>query len=162
MRIITLDPGGETGYAVCRWDHKVTQPPSVHYDQFGPEAHHRQLWKFLGQHYTSTAGRLIVICERFDHRNNEFARLVSLEYIGVVKLFEQTLPAAKVVWQGSDVKSWADDSKLKKCGLLITPKTKWRHTNDAMRHLLYFICHHHQVDQEILEARQYYFEQLRA
>ena len=145
MRYIALDPGGAgpdggTGYAVYE---------SGFIDQGTLSGeHHYDLWRLFLDHDDYLSGRLRIICERFDNRGNQFAKLDSREYIGVVKLYEQTAQhavaeqARLTYWQGSDVKKWASNDKLERAGWLTHPLRPNRHMNDAKRHLLYFLCHH--------------------
>lgn len=156
MRIVSLDPGGETGYVV--WDRKV-----VFYGQL-IGAHHQELWRLLSEQGHGT-GDLLVICERFDHRNAEFAKLVSVEYIGIVRLYQQTIQAAggagHVVWQGSSVKKWADNAKLQKMELLLRPIKPMKDANDAMRHLVHYICHYGGSDSDLISERDRLLERLK-
>jgi hypothetical protein len=166
MRIISLDPGGTTGYVVWDSSHEGVLYFAGSWGQLGPDPHHEKLWRLLLEQDTYMSGNLLIICERFDNRGNDFAKLVSVEYIGVVKLYQQVVQHANVcsgqgvVWQGSDVKTWADNKKLKACGMLLTPMTKWRHANDAMRHLLYYVCH--SSDLQLQDAARRYFQMLKA
>jgi hypothetical protein len=142
MRYLALDPGGKTGWVV--YENGIGS-----YGQLGPELHHWKLWRLLLQQDDYMSGRLVVICERFDNRNAEFAVLTSNEYIGVVRLFEQCQMSngnpPQVYYQGSNVKRWATNEKLKKFGALIEPVILNKDANDAMRHLFYFLCHHESI-----------------
>jgi len=156
--VIAIDPGGTTGYVI--WDSGVPGGMWTH-GQLGPEDHHwklDQLLKETTKHLMDSVydpEHFLIVCERFDHRNAEFAKLVSVEYIGVVKRFQQAF-GATVVWQGSSVKpskkngtGWATDDKLIRMGLLITPKTPWRHANDAMRHFTYWAVNNPKAPPEL-------------
>ena len=158
MRYLALDPGGTTGYVV--YDGDVAS-----YGHLGPDPHHWKLWRLLLEQDDYMAGQLQVICERFDNRANPGAKLISLEYIGIVNLYQQmventTAPGIqRVFYQGSSIKpgkgksqahqGWATDEKLIRAGLLQVPKTRWVHANDAMRHLLYFFCHNSAVPTDL-------------
>lgn len=126
--------------------------------QIGPDPHHRRLWNFLEQWTTVNT---IIVCESFEFRKNEKDRtrdnivLDSKEYIGVVNLYKQTYDATtshdhpgslEVVFQTSGMvipgpagNAFWTDEKLERVGHLAKPKTTWRHANDAMRHLLYYM-----------------------
>jgi hypothetical protein len=132
MKVIALDPGGTTGWAVFR---------DGHFYRAGEleGQHHRQLHQLL---YKETVGSddeapYYLIFERFDHRNNEFAKLISVEYIGVIKLFLQQYPHVHGVPQGSSIKTFADEKKLSATKWYIEYKKP--HARDAARHLLYWL-----------------------
>jgi|SRR5215469_5081897 len=141
MKIISLDPGGTTGWAMLDIDMSSTISKAkaflrdhVKQGQLGDSTeHHMLLWNFLISQAPD-----VIICERFKAYGNEFAKLMSIEYIGLVKLY-RSLYNCKVVWHGSDKKEWANDRKLSILLLLCTPLVKWRHANDALRHLVYFL-----------------------
>jgi hypothetical protein len=45
-----------------------------------------------------------------------------------------------ITWQGADqAKNWAPNDRLQVLTLLIAPASKWKHANDAMRHMVYWI-----------------------
>ena len=171
MRIVALDPGGETGYAILHWTVKHGGSLGT-YGHLGPENHHHKLRTLLEQNARvmplgETAQRdMIVVCERFDPRENNFAKLVSCEYIGVAREWCQ-YRSVTLVLQGSSIKpgvkdrgtAWATDRKLEALGLLLTPASKWKHANDALRHLAYFICHNGHVPAEL---RDIFFQKLKA
>jgi hypothetical protein len=150
MRIIALDPGGTTGYAVFDWAPGYGLGT---YGHIGPEEHHYKLDQFLIENekglqpHQAPETDAIIVCENFVHSNNEFAELVSCEYIGVVKRYCQDSNVRLVLQSPSikpgknkNSKGWATDAKLIKLGIFLEPKTKWMHANDAMRHLAYFVC----------------------
>lgn len=148
MRIISLDPGGETGVLI--W---YSNTGKSHVEQLSGE-HHLLLLQLLEQQvrevalYEGRKGKLIIICERFDNRNR-FAELISCEYIGVVKAFSQQVHpiTVTVVWQSASQikppKGWASNDKLECLDLL--PKSPTRKDRkdyvDATRHFVYFVCH---------------------
>jgi hypothetical protein len=162
--ILGLDPGGTTGWALYTADilHHPTDPdlavPTVEFfnekfdvGQIGPGPHHLRLWHFLEQWTTRNT---IIVCESFEFRRNERDAtrdnivLDSKEYIGVVKLYEQTFRETtanqpgefRVVFQTAAYgKGFWNDRKLQVVGKFSTPKTRWPHANDAMRHLLQYM-----------------------
>jgi hypothetical protein len=143
VKVLALDPGGTTGWAI--FDISVDDEGSPVWrkairDHFragemgSNREHHKALWSFLIKEHPD-----LIICERFDNRNNEFAKIVSREYIGIVKLF-CLLFHSDLVMQGSDVMVFTDDDKLTKLGIKVTPRSKWEHANDALRHLVRHLC----------------------
>lgn len=143
MRAVILDPGGTTGYAAT-WVKQGELGP-LQTGQIGPGDHHLELEQFLfNRRMEADREGLLIICERYENRNNDFAKLISLEYIGVVKYFYQKYPnSTTLVFQGaSQAKNWCTNDKLTKWGWLLTPPTSKenRHANDALRHLGYFLC----------------------
>lgn len=150
MKILALDPGGSTGYA-----------------QYDSE---RRSWlqgTLRGEHHIALMNLLmsdnwdVVIYERFLYQRRELDAGVSLvldsvEYIGVIKLYHQSITAAhgmvekssdsglhlvqftvpELVMQApSSMQLW-DDRKLKAAGLYTTDSP---HARDATRHLLYYL-----------------------
>jgi hypothetical protein len=155
VRIVVLDPGGTTGYIVTRlpWPEVFDRPENAwqgRYGQIGPTDHHHRLREFLDREAAEAFPyyKLTILYERFDKRDNDFAKLISAEYIGVVKEWCQA-NNVEPISQGSDVKKWASDDKLIRTGLLIKPKTKWKHANDAMRHFLYYGVHNNWAPREL-------------
>lgn len=150
--LIALDPGGTTGYA-C-WNSGF-----VSYGHLGPGPHHSKLYSLLSvalsaSPFVSTGlAKLVVICEPFENRGNDFAKLVSGEYIGVVNLFDQEAHHSVYIhWSQSQNKVWASDEKLKALGVFLEPKSQWKHANDAMRHLVHYIYHYQGADKAIQKA----------
>src|SRR5215831_12019244 len=141
MRAIAFDPGGTTGWAqldvdVDHYNPEVQFHSRVVSGQIGRNntEHHKLLWKLLTQKRPN-----VIICERFDNRGNEFAKLTSREYIGVIKLYRDLYPVT-VIWLGADqAKEWCTNEKLTELGVLCIPITRWKHANDAIRHLVYYI-----------------------
>lgn len=167
LSILALDPGGTTGWALYTADviHDLTgikadgPVPEFYKEKFnsgqmGPGHHHRRLWGLLEQW---TVTNTIIVCESFEYRRNPKDRqrdnivLDSKEYIGVVNLYQQhfehtTAPRhdgllhLDVVYQTAATgKGFWTDQKLQAVGKFGTPKTKWPHANDAMRHLLHYM-----------------------
>jgi hypothetical protein len=161
LSIVALDPGGTTGWAsydceVLR-DQDQFVPTFEYYEEkwnsgeIGPDAHHTSLWNLLG---LKRAQNYVVVCESFEYRKGlrDNVVLVSLEYIGVAKLFVdmepqtpttpmwihmQTAAEGKGFWYpkipGTQKR---DASKLKAVGKYRPGQT---HANDAMAHLLHYM-----------------------
>jgi len=142
VKLLALDPGGTTGWAtfelevregIYYWKGALKN----HFEcgQIGNNSnHHLKLWCFL---HIQKPDR--IICERFDNRDNEFAKIMAREYIGVVKLY-CAITNCPVELPGSDRKEWTTNIKLSLLGILATPITTWRHANDASRHLVAWIA----------------------
>lgn len=165
LSILGLDPGGTTGWALYTADviHDISgdRPTPEFYNekfnagQLGPGKHHRLLWGLLEQW---TVTNTIIVCESFEYRRNAKDRnrdnivLDSKEYIGVVNLYQQVfehtvaprhnhLIGLQVVYQTAATgKGFWTDQKLQMVGKQSTPKSKWPHANDAMRHLLHYMA----------------------
>jgi hypothetical protein len=156
LTILALDPGGTTGWSVFEIDldrHGVAaweEPPvpAAHFSNFGQlsnpsdkEGHHQLLWRLLSKFQPN-----VIICERFDNSGNEFAKIISAQYIGVVTLWAELHDGTLLVMQGADqAKSWAK-GKLALLGILLHPVDRWKHANDANKHLLYFLCNQNYAD----------------
>jgi hypothetical protein len=168
MKIISIDPGGTTGYVI--WEQGIV----TEWGQIGPDKHHLDLWNLLkekdGYWPGGDINNAIIVCERFDPRNDDFAKLISKEYIGVVELYEQYVASYcggylkyPVVWVGADKMKWATDDKLERLGLMIKPKVKNKDALAAMRHLVAFICNYTGpwVDSEIQGTRDAWLRKLK-
>lgn len=161
LAILGLDPGGTTGWALYTADviHDISgeRPTPEYYNekfdagQIGPGPHHRRLWSLL-EAWTVT--NTIIVCESFEYRRNAKDRsrdnivLDSKEYIGVAKLYKEMFDHTaadrpgelQLVFQTAAIgKGFWTDEKLQAVRKFSTPKTKWPHANDAMRHLLYYM-----------------------
>lgn len=158
--ILGLDPGGTTGWA--SYDAEVIERPDKpgtyefynekwNSGQIGPNKHHGNLWALLELKH---ARNFIIVCESFEYHREQRDNvvLVSLEYIGVTKLFyEQRLqytatPLELVMQTASTGKSFwypkkpgtqqRDATKLKAVNHYSPGMT---HANDAMAHLLHYM-----------------------
>lgn len=138
VSLTAVDPGGTSGWAGfdAQYIDGTFYEKKFHRGELGPEEHHERLLAHLERRRTHNS---IYICEAFHNRANAGAELVSLEYIGVVKLFGQqsNLP---VVFQGSQVCNgpnhfWSTE-KLRRLDL---SSPKMEHAQDAMKHLLHFM-----------------------
>ena len=144
MKILTLDPGGTTGWALFEVDTKSLRSSEldtflrdhIQQGQIGDNSeHHRLLWSLLHR-----VAPDIVVCERADNRGNEFFKFMAVEYIGIVKLYVKLNPSCILVLLGADqAKGWVTNDKLLRLLILCVPATKWRHANDALRHLVYYL-----------------------
>jgi hypothetical protein len=134
VRIIALDPGGTTGWATATEDGGTT---SYNCGQIGPNVHHSQLYTFLELQHSSKSD--CVVYESFEFRQGAQRanlNLMSREYIGVIRLFEQERRVATFHQTAAQAKGLVSDTKIKKLDLWYPG---WQHAMDAFRHLLYFI-----------------------
>lgn len=142
-RIVALDPGGTTGWAM--WQDQAGGKTATMWDHFfcgqiGPEEHHEELYELLERFQTHD---FTVISETFDFRQHDNFRtgvnLISREYIGVAKLFalQRMHNSPPVVLQTpASAKTFVTDEKLKVMGLWVPGK---QHARDALRHLIYYL-----------------------
>ena len=138
IKVISLDPGGTTGWAkgLIREGRMGAFSGQYAWDHLGLYDH----LMLFHPHF--------IVCERFDYRKGgkkqEGVELVSREYIGVITLYAQQMnltcdPGSYKVRLFMQMPSegvggyWAEDKKLKADGMFNVGKP---HANDAMRHLL--------------------------
>lgn len=154
LSITALDPGGTTGVAMYDADvlFDIRESPEYLNEKFdslqlNDPDHHKTLKHLLERRHVANT---IIVCESFQYRRPVDApavSLVSVEYIGVVKLLVQERPDIQIVWQttGKVIPPknknmaggfWTDD-KLKQVRKFSPGK---KHANDAMRHLLYYMA----------------------
>jgi len=137
-RVLALDPGGTTGWATYTTEAEGVKP----YDRLdftsghlGPEKHHQALEVLLGNQRTTY---FTVVCERFQDRVGEHSiNLMAREYIGVVERWCQENETQLVMQTPAYAKGFILDYNLKEAGLWDGPK--WKHANDAKRHLLSYM-----------------------
>jgi hypothetical protein len=149
MKALAFDPGGCTGWTALTaftyssgekegqviWDGSL-RLHMQHYGRlgYGQELHHAPLWQFLEREQPQ-----LVICERFDPRENEFAIQVSNEYIGVIKAW-CSVYNTPLVMQGPDQAKKFAEQHFERLGLQLRPLKPWKDTNDARRHMLFAVC----------------------
>jgi hypothetical protein len=129
MIIISLDPGGTTGFACGELD-EIQGLLKVRSSQ--DKWSHSVLYAQL-----SIAHPDWIVCESFEYRNRARAglELISCELIGVVHLYVQQYKCELTMQTASTGKGHFTDEKLKADGLY---KTSTPHGNDATRHLLHW------------------------
>jgi hypothetical protein len=127
MRILTLDPGGSTG--LCVFDTETNQ---IQFTVFDQDWHHKTLFEVLAEINAD-----VTVYEAFDHREKA-ALLISVEYIGVIRLWSQINEKTIVSQRPTDVKGQWPNSVLKR-----VLKTKYKflsaHEKDAVRHLMWYV-----------------------
>lgn len=142
MKVIALDPGGTTGYAIMTTEAARTDKENSTWT-FGEltGGHHLALWDLLEAerpHY--------VIYERFQYQRRELDKgvslvLVSVEYIGIIRLWLSMVerlgrPVYDICQTPAQAKNLWTDDKLEKVGLYTKGSA---HIRDATRHLLYWL-----------------------
>jgi len=136
--LVGIDPGNTTGIAFGAYpaDDKPYDP------EFTYQAGVEQYFEFLKALSTEEMP-ITVVCESFTlQRGRPMSSdqisptylIGALQYLAYVNrditLVMQTPAAAK---------EGVKDKHLEKLGLLQTPKTKWNHANDAMRHVVQYL-----------------------
>ncbi len=139
MIVISIDPGGTTGVAIC--DFSVTERGEWEWMELTGD-HHMELWELLINHDPD-----VVVYERFNYQRRDITEGVSLvldsvEYIGIIKLAKRRCAYwgntdFELVEQQPSVRTWWTNDRLRKLSL-------WRsseHERDATRHLLRYMTH---------------------
>lgn len=147
--IASCDPGGSTGIANYRLSTNPSDSKQENYNgitgiEFGPEPHHKELWAYLAGQSPD-----LILCERYDSQENDAAKLISVEYIGVLNLYGQlTRTPIKMRARANKDVTWLKTPALKRMGCYTPGKP---HMNDAKRHLIHYVVHDLKR-KEILEA----------
>lgn len=139
---LAIDPGGTTGLALVE---REENPWEIAVKQLGPDEHHQMLLDFLHLWRPKT-----VVCESFQNRSFEAAKLIAPEYIGIVKAYIQSSSDHPVVvWQTSATgKGFWKDDKLREYKMYVPGK---KHARDAIRHYAYWRTFT-RVDRKVLEG----------
>lgn len=145
IQILGIDPGGSTGWAKATITGKnkteAWAEGSLHWEsgQLEYDDHYLDLRSIISRHTRlgNNPGEARIICEGFDNRGSAAVELVSLEYIGVVKGYVQEWPSIELIMRAAHQKEWADDKKLKALG--VYDKSS-KHSNDAKRHIVGWLC----------------------
>lgn len=129
MYLVALDPGQTTGILVVPSEE---DPWKMRAMQIGPQGHYRELLSLLDGWRPE-----VVLAESFVYTGNTMRELISCEYIGVIKLFDQMRRGrTTTVWQNSSTgKQFWDNDKLREYNVWL-PGMK--HARDALRHYLYY------------------------
>jgi len=133
MRIVALDPGVTTGYAVG-----VVNDGLMTVTKTGQEVwSHQELW-----HQLHLAQPDAIVCESFEYRNSKQRAglvLFSCELIGIVHLYcspSYKSPTAKLYMQSAAKgKSYYSNQHLQNSGVYVRGIP---HGMDALRHLLHW------------------------
>ena len=150
MKILAVDPGPTTGFAV--YDDSTRKYSCWMEELFGVNSRlvengaHDHLWNVL-----STVDFDILIVEKFefrkdDVRTREKIDLRAAEFVGVCMLYAQQNPHVKLVMQGSNQACgtssfWGDwkvgNQRLRTLG--VWDSKAHPHGIDALRHLMYYV-----------------------
>lgn len=154
MKVVGIDPGGATGYAIFELPSETWTIGAI-----TGEDHHLKLWHFLEVellYFVDVARKAPymdarVVCESFNNDANPAAVLVSLQYIGVVKLFCQTydIPLFMSNRSNKDV-NYLKGNQLKRFSVWSTSKD----ARDAARHLIHYMIHHVGYEPLLLEWKK--------
>lgn len=130
MRILSLDPGGTTGYTITTVSHD-TQLVVERSGQIKDS-----LKGFLDFHWDVLEDEDInlIVCESFTLREGVYGADLSPVYI--IGALEALYPEIEIVYQEPKLKPLCDDDRLKKLGLHEPGK---QHRNDAMRHAVIYL-----------------------
>lgn len=146
MKILTLDPGGTTGYCFMEtYDDREAIKRFVS-GQLGPQPHHADLWEWLVVYRPD-----IVISESFEYRNKARAGLVlvSKEYIGITKLWCNLYEKEYNEQSPASAMGFVQDQHIKNLSMW---KTGNPHAMDAVRHMIYY-CTNPNIDPSLSFVR---------
>jgi hypothetical protein len=126
MRVVSLDPGGTTGYAIAY----IGEPKALFFSYAQHAWREGQLWDALMKLRPDW-----LICESFEYRQNSRAGLdlTPAHLIGVVRLFAEKSGCKLHMQTASTGKAFYSDSTLKK---FLIYNRSYAHGRDAIRHLL--------------------------
>lgn len=138
IRIISLDPGRTTGFALAFVeDYK----PFIAYSQ--DALSHKEFWTLLYSSYNGRSGApsaLHVICESFHFRRGKTGiDLYPCELIGVLHYFVAQHPPVRLYFQEPSVQgkhAYFTDAKLKEMRLY---QKEFEHGRSAVKHLLHWL-----------------------
>ena len=147
VRIIALDPGGSTGWALADIgfnDDKNCYEIGYRHGQLEMREHHFHLWQLLAQLDPD-----ILVSESFEYRNKTRSglELVSREYIGIAKLFGTVNSIPVVLQTASMAKGFVTNDNIHLATGWV-PSYDNRHAADAYRHLLYYLINVHLVGKD--------------
>lgn len=129
MRLLSLDPGGTTGYAIIEYDDSYFRIEDSGQISGGLEG----FIEWDSENYTAHSLDLIV-CESFTLREGVYGADLSPVYI--IGALEALYQSTKIVYQEPKLKPLCDDERLKKMGY---HKRGNPHRNDAVRHGLIYL-----------------------
>lgn len=130
MRVLSLDPGGTTGYAI------TTFGPNLELNIERSGQIKNGLKGFLDFHWDVLESQELdfIICENFELREGIYgADLTPVYIIGALEALYPTVP---IIYQAPYQKPLVDDDRLKKLGLYEPGKP---HRNDAVRHMVIYL-----------------------
>lgn len=130
MRILSLDPGGTTGYAIS-WVQSNGEAEILRSGQI-----QGSLKGFLDFHWDVLEDEHIdlIVCESFTLREGVYGADLSPVYI--IGALEALYPTTQIIYQAPSQKKLCEDDRLKKMGLHVPGKP---HRNDSVRHLVIYL-----------------------
>jgi hypothetical protein len=130
MRVLSLDPGGTTGYAISTFD---DNSPLV-IERSGQIKN--SLSGFLDFHWDVLESEDIdlIVCENFELREGVYGADLSPVYI--IGALEALYPVIPIWYQAPYQKPLVDDDRLKKLAIYEPGKP---HRNDAVRHMVIYL-----------------------
>jgi hypothetical protein len=138
MRIIAVDPGGETGITEFNFAEQTPNNVALHFwnhREFKRKKHHNELYTYLSLREPD-----ILLWEQFiDSPQEGVVETVSLEYIGVMELWLQERlnhSTTSFSYPPSKIKGFWTDDKLKRVGLYTSGST---HIRDTTRQVLTYL-----------------------
>jgi hypothetical protein len=141
MKVIAIDPGGVTGWSTFSIPMDGDKPVwggrlKTYFTRYGQLSgdHHDELDELLEAQRPD-----IIVCERFENRNNDFSLLISVEYIGVVKRYGQGHNIPVIMQGASQALVWCTNDKMEKLNLLVKPYQPNKDANASRKHLVYFL-----------------------
>jgi hypothetical protein len=129
-RVLSLDPGGTTGYAISTFE---DDSPLV-IERSGQIKN--SLHGFLDFHWDVLESEDIdlIVCESFELREGVYG--ADLSPVQVIGALEALYPTVPIWYQAPYQKPLVDDDRLKKLGLYEPGKP---HRNDAVRHMVIYL-----------------------
>lgn len=174
FHVMSFDPGGTTGvsglFFVGGWSDEITLEDFTlvsHEFPNTPTGHHMNLMSLLIEIHQSIPAPFTVVTESFNYRQYATDRkqgekgngaatvdLISVEYIGVMKLFCQIEDVPYFEYSPGDCKPFVTDAKLKAMGgdWFLEPATPMRHINDSRRPLVNYLVRELNLHSPIVDS----------
>ena len=128
--ILSLDPGGTTGYAIFEVEDEQ-QAELIKRGQI-----QGGIKGFLDFHWDVLEDMNfdLIVCESFTLREGIYG--ADLSPVSIIGALEALYPTTKLVYQEPKLKPLCDDERLKKLGLHVPGRP---HANDAVRHGIIYL-----------------------
>lgn len=139
--LISLDPGKTTGFASGTWGRDEIFMPKDYGDVEGLTV--EEYFDVLHVLQSSTTKPVTVVCEDFILQRGRAMtsdQTTPTYLIGALQYVAYMNPNITLVLQKpSEAKQGVKDEHLDNLGLLLRPKTRMNHMNDALRHAIYYL-----------------------
>jgi hypothetical protein len=171
LNILSFDPGGTTGvtaltYGGGGWSDEISLDDfTVRGFSLGPDEHHLALLTTLTAANLDADPPLVIVTESFSYRQyatdqkqgergNGAATvsLISVEYIGIMKLYAQHAGVEYFEYSPADCKSFVTDMKLRAMGWFMEPATPMRHINDSKRPLVNYLVRQLRLNKAVVDT----------